>query len=181
MEPAGTGRIENITDTVSGSISWIKGAFIVGLQPEFSRTDDKTAANLDTQSQTMTVFSSYGNEKFSISPSVSANRFEDENRSVDRETVSGNLSFSAHLAKRLTLDGAASYGVLNASDDSVDQDTFSGDLQLSYTWDKWFTHIVSPSVQLRASHDNTSDKVADTGTKETIIYLVFSAGLDLSF
>lgn len=181
LEPAGTSEIKNMTDVLTGSVSLIKGAFVVGLQPEFTVMDDQTTADYDAESKSLTLFSSYSAEKFSISPSVTANEFEDKNQSTRKDTVNCNLSFSVSPVKQLSLEGAASYSILNSSDDSVEQDDFSGDFQISYTWEKGIGWILSPALQLRVNHSNSSDKIADTSTKETIVYLVVSGSLDFSF
>lgn len=181
LEPAGSSEIKNTTDTVFGSISHINGALIIGLQPEYTQMDDETTADYDTRSKTLTLFSGYNQERFSVSPSVSVNWFEDLNRNTDNDTVNCNLAFSVNIINGLDLEGAGSYTVLNSSDNSIDQDSFSGDLQLSYKWSEPVIGIISPMIQLRASHDNSSDKVTDVGTKETIFYLMLSGSLDLSF
>lgn len=181
LEPAGTSEIENTTDTFSGSVSYIKGAFVVGLQPAFARMNDETTADYDTRTSTLTVYAGYNNERFSIAPSLSLNRFEDLNRDTEQDTLSCNLSLAVHLAEGLALEGVAAYSTLDSSDNTVDQHNLSGDLQLSYKWQEPIGHIFSPAIQMRFSHDNAGDEVADTDSNETIIYLIFTGKLDLSF
>ncbi|MBU1195429.1 MAG: hypothetical protein KKE62_19235 [Proteobacteria bacterium] len=181
LEPAGSSEIKNTTDTVFGSVSHINGALVVGLQPEYSQMNDETTPDYDTRSKTLTLFAGYNKERFSVSPSICANWFEDLNRNVDNDTVNCNLSFYINIINGLDIEGAGSYTVLNASDNSIDQDSFSGDLQLSYKWSEPVLGIISPMIALRASHDNSSDKVTDIGTKGTLFYLMLSGSLDLSF
>lgn len=181
LEPLGSSEIKSETDTFFGSVSYIKNAFVIGLQPEYTQMNDKSAADYDTRSGSLTLFSTYNRPRFSISPSVSANRFEDQSLNAKRDTISCNLSFSANLVDGLDLQGSLAYGMLNSNDHSINQDNFAGDLQLSYSWQEPIGNIFSPTIQLLATHDNSSDKVADTGTNETVIYLIFSGSLDLSF
>lgn len=180
-EPAGTSEIKNTTDTVFGSISYMKDMWVIGLQPQYARTDDETSVNYDTASKSITVFSSYNKENFSISPSISFNRFEDFSTNVEQDTLNYNLSFSIHLYEGLDLEGTGSYGKVDSSSNTVDQDNFNGDLQLSYRFAKPVFGTFSPSLLLRATHDNTNDNAADTSTKETIVYLILSGSFDLSY
>jgi hypothetical protein len=181
LEPAGTSKIENTTDTFSGSVSYIKGAFVVGLQPAYTRMDDETAADYDTRTSTLTLYAGYNNERFSIAPSLSLNRFEDLNRDTENDTLNCNLSFAVHLMGGLDLEGVATYSTLDSGDNTVDQHNFSGDLQLRYKWQEPIGHIYSPAIQLRVSHDHAGDEVAGTDSRETIIYLIFTGNFDLSF
>jgi hypothetical protein len=181
LEPAGTSEIENTTDTFLGTVSYIKEAFVVGLQPAYTQMDDETAADYDTRTSTLTLYAGYSNERFSIAPSLSLNRFEDLNRDTEKDTLSCNLSFAVHLMGGLDLEGVAAYSTLDSSDNTVDQHNFAGDLQLSYKWQEPIGQIFSPAIQLRASHHDAGDDVADTDRNETIIYLIFTGSLDLSF
>lgn len=181
LEPAGTSEIENTTDTFTGSVAYIKGAFVVGLQPAYAQMDDETAADYDTRTSTLTLYAGYNNQRFSIAPSLSLNRFEDLNRDTEQDTLSCNLSLAVHLAEGLDLEGAAAYSTLDSSDDTFDQHNLSGDLQLSYKRQEPIGHIFSPAIQLRLSHNDAGDEIADTDSHETIIYLIFTGNLDLSF
>ncbi len=180
-EPAGASEIKNTTDTIFGSVSYIQGAWVCGVQPEYTQLDDETSVNYDTDSYTVTLFSSFTKERFSISPSISFNRFKDIPSDVKRDTLNYNLSASLNLYKGLDLEAAGSYGVLDSSNNSVDQDNLNGDIQLSYNLQKPIWGTFSPKLMLRASHDSSGDKVADTSSGETIVYLLISGSFDLSY
>ncbi len=180
-EPAGTNAIKNTTDTIFGSVSYLKEAWMIGVQPEYTRLNDQTSVNYDTTSTSITLFTSYNRERFSISPSVSLNRFKDCTTNVDQDTINYNLSFFVNLYDGLSIEGTGSYGSFDSDDNTTDQDNFNGDVQLSYQFQKPIHGILSPKVLLRAAHNNVEDKVADTSSRETIFYLLLSGSLDLSF
>ncbi|MFH2061049.1 MAG: hypothetical protein ABIJ59_19455 [Pseudomonadota bacterium] len=181
LEPAGTSEIKNTTDRIFGSVSYLNGGWTMGLQPEYSQLDDETSIDYDTKSSSITLFSGYTAEKFSISPSISLNRFKDCSLGIEQDTVNYNLSFLLNIYKGLNFEGVGSYGVLDSSNNSVDQDNFNGDIQLSYQLEKPIAGIFSPKILVRASHSSTGDNVADTSSGETIVYLLISGSLDLSF
>ncbi len=181
LEPAGTSEIENATDTVFGSISYNKNEFVIGLQPEYTQVEDDTAADYDTRSVSLSVFSGYSGEKFSISPSVSFNRFKDINKNIESDNISCNLSFALNIIKGLDVEGFAAYGLSDANDNSIEQNNFSGDLQISYTPAEPLGGVFVPTVQLLASHAQADDDIANTDNSETVVYLILSGNLDLSF
>lgn len=181
LEPAGTSEIKNSTDTFFGSISYSRDAFIVGVQPEYTQIEDDTTADYDTRSVSLSVFSGYSGEKFSISPSVSFSRIEDINQNIESDNVSCNLSFTLNITEGLDIEGFAAYGLSDANDNSIDQDTFSGDLQMSYTPLEPIGGVFIPTIQLLASHAESTDDIANTDNSENLVYLILSGKLDLSF
>ncbi|GAB6096292.1 hypothetical protein JCM14469_25450 [Desulfatiferula olefinivorans] len=180
-EPAGASRIESTTDSFTGSLSYFKNAFVLGFQPAYSQMDDETNADYDTRTHTLTLFSGFNTERYSLSPSLSFNRYTAESLDVDQDTLSANLSFALRWSHGLSLDGSAAYSQVKSDDDAVDQNTASGDLQLSYTWPEPLGQIFSPSVKLQLSQNHTRDDVAGTDSDETRIYLVLTGTLALSY
>jgi hypothetical protein len=180
-EPVGASEIESTTDSFTGSVSYFKNAFVLGLQPAYTQTDDETTADYDTRTHTLTLFSGFNTERYSLSPSLAFNRFTAESLDVDQDTVSANLSFAFRWAQGLTLDGSAAYSQVKSDDDAMDQNSASGELQLGYTWPEALGRMFLPSVKLQFSQNHTNDDVAGTDTDETRIYLVLTGTLDLSY
>jgi len=180
-EPTGTNKVKNTTNTIFGTISYLKDSWMIGMQPGYARLNDETSVNYDTVSTSITLFSSYTQERFSISPSVALNRFEDCSTGVEQDTLNYNLSFLVNLYQGLNIEGTGSYGSFDSDDNTTNQDSFNADLQLSYQFQEPVFSIISPKVLLRANHNDTKDKVAGASSKETIFYLLLSGSLDLSF
>lgn len=180
-EPEQTFETKSYTDIYSGNITYVKNSWSLGLKPIYSQIDDKTPDDYDTSSKSLTLFFNYENDRFSLSPSITRNRFKDHTTYVKTDTNTYYLSFSANIIAGLKIEGAAEYIKEYDSNDSMDQDDFNADIQLSYNFTSPIKGILSPGVILRATHKNINDEIADTDNKETIIYFLLTANLDLSF
>lgn len=181
-EPAGTDETKTYTDDYSGTITYTKESWNLSLQPVYSEKDDRTSVDYDTSSKELTVACMYYSDKFSLSPSITGNRQTDYSTQIKTDTYTYNLGFDfTNIIDGLNIEGNASYTKQYNSDATMDQDNYNGDIQIRYQWTSPIKGILSPSIMLRAEHLNNNDEIEDTDNKETIIYLILSADLDLSF
>ncbi len=180
-EPAGSTEIKSYTDTLSSTISYRQDAWELGLAPEFTAMDDKTAENYDTDAHSLTLFYTYANDRFSISPSVTGNRFKDYTTGIRTYTYTYSLSWFLNIIGGFNFEGNGNYTKQYDSNDELDQDDWNADVQLSYTFESPIKGLLTPSISLHGSYVNNCDEISDTDSKETLIFLLISADLDLSF
>jgi hypothetical protein len=180
-EPSGTFETKTYTDTFSGTIEYQKEAWLIGTRPLYSQVDDKTTNDYDTSTKEMTLYCSYTHDKFTLGPSFSWNISKDHSSDVKTDTLTSQLGFSINIIEGLTFGGNIAYTKMYDSSDSVDSNDYNGDVQLEYGFTSPIKDFVSPSIILQATHQNNNDEIADSESKETIIYLLLSADLNLSF
>jgi hypothetical protein len=180
-EPSPWEVVDNSTTTWSGNISYMKDKWSIGFGPVYSRQDDKTPENFDSDSFSATVYSTYSAEKYSLSGSAMYNQSRDFRSDVDTETYSYSLSFSCRIIDNLTVDGSAGFNQMQTSDDMVDQDFMNGDLQLTWRLERPLWGILSPKIFLKGTYGGSRDHLFGTDSDGTLIYLMLTGDLELSF
>jgi len=180
-EPAGSFETKNYTDTYFGNITYQKNSWTIGIAPLFSLINDQTADDYDSSTKGVTISCSYTDDKFTLSPSFSWNISKDNTTYVKTDTLTSQLGFSINIIEGLIFGGTVGHIKQYDSSDSIDTEDYNADIQLEYSFPSPIKGILSPSVMLQATHQNNRDEIADIDGKETIIYLILSADLDLSF
>ena len=181
MEPAGTSETLNYTDSFQGSITLTKDTWSISLAPSYSTADDRTSIDYDTNTKSLGIDCSYDVERFSFSPYVTVTRFIDESTDIKTDTYEYGLAFSVNIIEGLNFEGGGSYTREYDDNDTNNQDNYNADLKLSYDFTSPIKGFLTPSIILTLTHLNNNDEISDTDSKETIVYLILAANLDLSF
>lgn len=180
-EPPDTYETKTYTDTLGGLIQYAKDELTVGLEPSYSYEDDQTADDYDTSNGSVRVFCDWSTDRFTFSPSVTGSRYTDLSSQVKTDTWAAEIQFCFNIIQGLSLNGNLGYSKNYTDNDAVDTDDYNANIQLEYEFDSPIKGFLSPYLCLRLTHENSTDEIEDTHNKETIIYLLLSADLDLSF
>lgn len=180
-EPAGTAETNTYVDQFSGTIQYDKDMWMVGLRPSYSQVNDRTADNYDSHTTDLQIYGSYSHDRFSLGPSFAWNISKDDSTDIKTDTLTSQLQFSVNIIEELTFGGNVSYTRMYSDDDSIDSDDYNGDVMLEYRFPNPIKGLISPAIILQATHQNNKDATISSESKETIIYLLFSADLNLSF
>ena len=173
--------LDSLTDTYSSSISYVQDAYSLDFTPSYSKTNDKTDYNQDSSNLNLDLSVSYFKDRFSIQPSIGFNRYKDYITDVYTDIDTYSLTFSAILLKNVSINNTGSFSNMTASDNSVDQDYYSNSFQLTYEYPERIWGIVSPRASLVTSYEKSKDRVMETETEETIIYITLSGDFLISF
>ncbi len=173
--------LDSYTDTYSSTISFIKDAYNVVFTPFYSKTNDRTDADLDTSNLSLTLSASYFNNLFSIQPSMGFNRYKDLVTGVYSDTDSYSLTLTANILKGISINNTCNFSNTEASDKSIDQTYYSDDFQITYAYPGRIRGVFSPKASLGATYGKTKDIIMDTRTEETIVYITLSGDFILSF
>lgn len=180
-EPAGTTQTNTYVDQLSGTIQYDKDMWMVGLRPSYSQVNDRTADNYDSHTTDLQIYGSYTHDRFSLGPSFAWNISKDDSTDIQTDTLTSQLQFNVTIVEGLTFGGNVSYTRMTSNDDSIDSDDYNGDVMLEYRFPNPIKGLLSPAISLQATHQNNKDATIPSESKETIIYLLFSADLNLSF
>lgn len=180
-DPSGTEKIHTVVNQYRSGITWNSELWSVGVEGDYSYEDDRTGTDYDTSSKGARLSASYSGERISLSPSYSFNRFKDHSTGIETDTSTTGLAVFFNIYKGLTLEGNGNYTHIADNADTADQDEYSGNLQLAYNFESPVKGFLSPGLLLWVEHRSSKDKIADSSSGETIVYLVLTADLNLSF
>ncbi|MCP3901820.1 MAG: hypothetical protein GY707_19090, partial [Desulfobacteraceae bacterium] len=174
-------EIDTYTDTYSSSISYMKDAYSLFFIPSYSKTNDMSVDNFDSSDLDLNLSGTYFKGVVSIAPSIGFHRTKDYSTNVDTDTNTYSLTVTATLLENITANNTGSASYMTASDDSVEQDFYLNNFQLTYEHPRRLWGIFSPQVNLGASYEKIKDRVMDTESEETIVYLTLSGTFEISF
>lgn len=180
-EPSPWDEIHMVTDSFSGSLSYMKDAWSFSLCPGYSRQNDKTGYDSDTDNRFITLTAAYSAPACMVSGSFMLNESTYIPTGVDTLTYTYNLFFRWDVTGRVSLEGSGGLSQQAASDDSMDSDYWNGDIQLCYQPDAPLWGILSPKVLVRASYNGSKDRIYGFDTDGALIYLMLTGDLQWSF
>jgi hypothetical protein len=181
-DPIDLPHIWTDTDTVTGSINYIKVPWGLGFQASYSFQNDRTDLDNDTTAATYTLIPTYTSDHFSICPSISYNRSMNHATRVYTDTYTGTLDFRGNLIKeKLSYGLGSSYIILRASDRSSQSDILSSNFNVYYLLVKNLLGFLNPSVGFRGLYNRTNDKVLHQRTDEFALHLVLQTSMKYLF
>ncbi len=180
-EPSVWDEIDTCTNSYSGSISYMKDRWSFGLTPGYSEQDDKTQQNYDSDSLTVTLYSTYSAPRYTLSGSVMYSESTQFSMAVDTITCGYNLSFTWKPFEGLAIEGSAGLNRQHDSAGTMDQDYLNGDVQVSYTLKKSIKGVLSPRIILKGTYEGSEDRVFGAQSDGTLVYLMLTGDLQLSF
>ncbi len=170
------------TDTVTGSINFIKEPWGLGASVTYSLQNDHTHPDNDTSTVTYSFSPRYTLDWISISSTLSFNRSRDHLAMVHTDTYTANLDITGDILKeKLTYEVAGTYTRLRASDLSSKQDNINGNFKLAYILGKNLWGFLNPSVGIRGLYNRTDDGVLHQTTNEFALFFFLSASMLISF
>lgn len=180
-EPSGTDPTHTVCSEYTLGVSLLREKWSIGLESYYSQDDDLTVVNYDTSSKGVRLTPNYTGEWFMVTPYFSFDRTTDYSTSDRTDTLLTSLTIYVEPFTGFSIEGTGSYTRSYDDLDTTNQDAYAGDLKLKYGLNRPIGGMLSPSLLLQLIHNSSSDNVADTHTKETVIYFYLTAALDLSF
>ncbi|MHC1696627.1 MAG: hypothetical protein AB9919_00890 [Geobacteraceae bacterium] len=158
-EPAGMPQVDTMTDSVSANVSYTLDKLLLSLTAQYTVLNDRTAANFDSITRTVSFSPSYNLPALSVSPMFSWNATKaPAGFWTDSYTAGLNL-FTKFFSDQLSFDTGSIYTLVKAGDHSVDTRQINVTANLSYVMKQLFKDIINPALTLRSSYVNTKDKV----------------------
>jgi hypothetical protein len=183
-EPPDTSPLKTDTDTVTGTISYIKPPWNLGFSTSYSLQNDLTDESNDTTTLTITFTPALTLEKpsLSVSPSYSFNRSISRLTNVYTDTNTATLDLRGDVFnKKLSYGFGGTYTLTKANDDSYDQDTLSTNFNVLYLLVKNLWGFLNPSLGVRGLYNRTNDRILDQTTNELALFLVVQTTMPFSF
>jgi hypothetical protein len=187
-EPEFTSPVKLYTDTFSGQIEYLKGGWHLTFQASYSPQDDRTPADNDSTTTTLTFIPHYGTVSFlgketlSITPTFSFNRFTSHLTNIYADTYTLTLDLNGDLyRKKITYGLGGTYNWIKASDNATKQDTLSTNFNVLYLLVKNLWGFLNPSIGIRGLYNRTNDRILDQTTNEFALFLVVQSVMSLSF
>jgi hypothetical protein len=183
-EPPETFPIKIDTDTVIGTINYIKPPWNLGFSTSYSLQNDLTDESNDTTNVTLTLTPALILDKpsLSVSPSYSFTRSISRITNVHTDTHTATLDLRGDLFdKKLSYGFGGTHSIFKASDGSSNQDTLSTNFNVLYLLVKNLWGILNPSVGIRGLYNRTNDRILDQTTNEFALFLVIQTTMQFSF
>ena len=181
-DPTGIQSMNTMTDTLSASISYTTGTFLLGFSALYSILDDRTINDADTTTATVTFTPTYTSPDLSVSPMFSWNSSKNETLNVRTDSYTGGLNVLSKFGDCLSFDLGATYTISMADNNSVDTSQINATANLSYSlkWD--YVKKVNPVVALRNTYVKTTDKVNPSADSDNYgLSLVITGNIPFSF
>jgi hypothetical protein len=182
-EPEGSTPSKTDTDTVYGKIGYLKGFWNLGFQVNYSRQDDKTSSNNDSNIVSYVLTTAYNNGKFSLMPSFSLIQTDNLLSSfrTDNYLVSLQLMGKTYY-NIVSYELGGSYSVIKTTNNSVDGRNLNGTFRVGYSLAKYLKFLLNPTVAVRGIYNHVVDQVnTGMGKDDLSILLVLSTSLPFSF
>jgi hypothetical protein len=170
------------TDTVSGTMSYIKGPWWLNLLASCSDQDDKTEADNDTTITTYSFIPTYTSDHFAISTGFNVYNTIYHLTDVDIDTYTVTLDIRGDTFQgKIAYELSGTYDSTKSSDDLTDQHSIRGDCKITYFPGENLWGYVNPSVGLKVLYDKTNDRVSDIEDEEIAIMLVLAVSTPFSW
>jgi hypothetical protein len=180
-EPVGAPQIDTMTDSVSANLSYTLNKLLLALSAQYSVINDRTDANADTITRTISFSPSYNLPALSLSPTFSWNATKAPTGFWTDSYTAGLNMFAKFFSDKLSFDTGSTYTLMKAGDNSVDTRQINVTANLSYSMKQLFKEIVNPALTLRSSYVNTTDKVNQfAGGDNFGLYLVLTVDAPFS-
>jgi hypothetical protein len=158
-EPAGAPQIDTMSDSVSANMSYMLDKLLLTFNAQYSVLNDRTDANFDSITRTISFSPSYNLPALSVSPMFSWNATKAPTGSWTDSYTAGLNLFAKFFSDQLSFDTGSTYTLVKAGDNSVDTRQLNVTANLSYAMKQMFKDIINPALTLRSSYVNTKDKV----------------------
>ncbi len=173
-EPFGSPGTRFNMDTVTASMSYLKGPWNIGIVADYSIQKDMTAAKNDTNTLTIAFLPAYSFNHFSIVPGFSIGR--SENHGVNTNTYTISLDLRGDLVSpKLTYGLGLAYTRLTTSDNSLRQDTLSANFNLFYSLSGKRWGFLNPSFGIMGLYGLTNDRILRQTRNDYEFFLMFQA------
>jgi hypothetical protein len=182
-EPSDAYELDLRTDTVSGRINYMIEKFSIGLQTAYSLQNDRTGADNDTNTFTVTLSPSYTIPNVSVATAFSFNQsqFPKQNLSTDTYTINLDLR-TKFFRERGSFDVGGTYNIIKANNGSADNQTLNSSFRLAYLVKNFLKGYVNPMIALRGSYLRVIDDIYTGSNKEEyILMLVLGTSLQYAF
>ncbi len=132
-EPVNTAPIKVATDTITGNLSYQRGAWGYGLQGYFSRRDDREQDSGDTNTTGISLFPSYRTQLLAVAPSFGYNRLYLPDSELHLDNFTLNLDVRGQTpGQRFDYALAATYLNQQNSDGLAESEQVQGNFLVSY-------------------------------------------------
>jgi len=158
-EPAGMPQVDTMTDSVSANVSYTLEKLMLSLNAQYTVLNDRSAANFDSITRTISFSPSYTLPALSVSPMFSWNATKSPTGSWTDSYTAGLNLFARFFSDQLSFDTGSTYTLVKAEDNSVDTRQINVTANLSYVMKQLFKDIINPALTLRSSYVNTKDKI----------------------
>ncbi|MFQ5901283.1 MAG: hypothetical protein ACE5IH_06985, partial [Thermodesulfobacteriota bacterium] len=182
MEPEFTFPMRTDTDTISGTINYMKGKLNLGLQADYSFQNDRTSTGNDTTATTLSFTPAYSfSEHISITPNLSFNRSKYHFTDVRTDTYTVNLDLMGDaFSKKITYELASSYNKIKSNDSLTDQDSINGEFRIAYILGERLWRLMNPLVGIRGLYNRMEDRVWEQANEELVLFLVLTTTMPFS-
>ncbi len=183
-EPTGINEVDVMTDTVTGTVSYIPGGkYTITFMSSWSGKNDKTAANTDTTNITYSLSPVYSTGTFSLSPMLSYIRTKDHLSSVWTDTFVGSMNMgSRFFANKLSFDMGTTYTKVKSDNEAVNSWDMNANFRLGYSLKELFKGKIDASAALKGSYLRHRDQInSDANKDEFLMFLVLSTTIPVSF
>ncbi|MFK5881042.1 MAG: hypothetical protein QM482_02410 [Sulfurospirillum sp.] len=183
-EPSSSDIVETLTDTINTQIGYNVNNWNYGLSVEYTKTNDKSTADADTTSKTVSFTPAYSIETFHLEASFTFNRSTSK-QDVDTDTFTVSLGLGGtFFSERVGYDFSSSYEK-NRPDVGDDTYTLSINGQIAYNFvapKRWMDHPIVgiKGVYNNGNADSTTSTENTTGESYSVSLFV-SIPLNYSF
>jgi hypothetical protein len=182
-EPEGSTPSKIDTDTVYGKIGYLQGFWNLGFQVNYSRQDDKTTSNNDSNVVSYILTTAYNDGKFSLMPSFSLIQTDYLLTSFRTDNYLVSLQLMGKTYQNIiSYELGGSYSVIKTTNNSVDSRSLNGTCRLGYSLAKYLRFLLNPTVALKGIYNHAVDQVySGMGKDDLSILLVLSTSMPFSF
>jgi len=174
-EPEGTPHYKMVTDAVTGTVNYLVDSWNFGFMSGYSKQNDKTAQNFDTEAFNSTLSVSYFTQYIMITPSLSFNRSTFDPTDVDTDTKTFTLDLRGNVwEQRITYELGGTFSRMETSDNTMKQDSYNSNFRIAYILAPQLWGMNYPALGLMGNYYGTEDHVYNSSSDEFTLLFVFS-------
>lgn len=182
-EPQGSSPTSLYTDTITGMVNYAMDKINIGFQTAYSLMDDRAEANSDTTTITYTLMPTYNTHELSVNPNFSLNQSKSHLTGVRTDTYTINLDLrTKFFREKASFDVGGTCIIAKADDGSANTRNLNAKFRLSYSLKEYLKGILNPSIALRGTYMNITDKINHGSNRDVFtLFLVLATSMPFSF
>jgi len=169
------------TGTVTAQVSYVAGFVNTSLSGSYSKTDDKSILNSDSDTWNVRLAPMFLFGASSVTPSAAYS--EATAADVRTDTVTLGLDGRTQMYRnKITGEIGSSYFTAKRTDNAQDSGTFTGNFRIGYAFDPLFRELFRPSVAFHGTYNHVKDRIAPASDRdEWTLFLTVAAQIPVVF
>jgi len=174
-------ELNQIANSFSIDISYLKDIFQTGFRIDYSLVDDKTEADNDTYITNYFLNLFYAGSKVSLFPFFCLNHTKDKISGITTNSFTTCLDITFPLPKGFNGYAGGSYITASSSDRMIDTQNTDVQLSISHPVPQLFQIMGESSLYLKGEYLKDEDRVAHLSSEDFHIFLGIGVNLTSSF